>query len=224
VSAWADRTASAGAGILAFAAAAAVLRASLSPPPRPGGLTAPLKEITAAHPVGNAVTVVLLDVRGYDTFLELGVLLAAALGAYTLSGAERLPRATPPSRVLRALVALLLPLVLVTGVYLLAMGTRAPGGAFQAGAVLAAGAILARLSGVLPGEPPGGLGGRLLLILGFAVFLAVGVMGPLAAAPLFRYPAGWTGPLILLVETMATVSIAATLFALVAWTDPGDDR
>jgi multisubunit Na+/H+ antiporter MnhB subunit len=210
------------AGILCAGVAAAVLRAVLQPPEVAGGLGPHVREALPNHAVAHAVTAVLLDFRGYDTFLELGVLLVTAIGASALATGARAPAPGPPSRVLGTLAALLLPLIAVSGIHLLALGTRAPGGAFQAGAVLGAGAILARVSGVVPASPAASLGLRLLLSVGFATFLGVGIAGVAGGRALLAYPEGAAWFLILVVESAATASIAATLFVLYLWTEPGD--
>jgi membrane-bound serine protease (ClpP class) len=87
--------------------------------------------------VAHPVTAVLLNFRSYDTWLELIVLVVAALGA--LQG--RLRAAPVESRLARdhlvaTLLAALVPLMVLVAGYLLKAGAYAPGGAFQAGAVL----------------------------------------------------------------------------------------
>ena len=57
---------------------------------------------------------------------------------------------------------------------------------------------------------------RLALIAGPAVFLVVGLAGPLMAGSFFAYPAGFAKPLILFIEGFMVLSIAVTLPLLVA--------
>ena len=90
--------------------------------------------------VTNPVTAVLLNFRAYDTLLELAVLLAALLGIFALGPAR--PGFKEGGPVLDGLIRWLVPLLVVTGGYLLWVGAHAPGGAFQAGALLAAAAVL----------------------------------------------------------------------------------
>ena len=159
--------------------------------------------------VTNPVTAVLLNFRAYDTLLELAVLLAAVLGILALGPARPAYRAAGP--LLDGLIRWLVPLLVLTAGYLLWAGAHAPGGAFQAGAMLAAAAVMLRLGG----HPGAGLPGpplqRLLLTAGIAAFALVGIALMAAGHALLQYPAGWSGVLILLIETAATLAIATTL-------------
>jgi len=97
--------------------------------------------------VSNPVTAVLLNFRSYDTLLEMGVLLLALLGVWSLGGIpER--RKSSPGPVLDMMSRLLVPLMILVAGYLLWVGSHAPGGAFQAGSVLAAAGVLMLLAGV----------------------------------------------------------------------------
>lgn len=182
-----------------------------------------LREAVAAHMdrsgVAHPVTAVLLNFRGYDTLLEVAVLLLALIGTWSLRLAPLERTGDRPGLVLRELVRLLVPLLVVIAGYLLWLGAHAPGGAFQAGALLAAAGVLLLLVEVRPlgGLPPPAL--RLLAALGVAVFLAVGlfVMGQ---GRLLEYPAGWAGGLILAIESAATVSIGLALAFLFRGDEP----
>lgn len=159
--------------------------------------------------VSNPVTAVLLNYRAYDTLLELVVVLTAVLGVLAL-GRER-PGYHRAGPVLYSLVRWLVPLLILAAGYLLWVGAQAPGGAFQAGATLAAAAVMLRLSGVDSAGLPGGLALRAALAAGVALFLLVGlgVMG--TGRGFLHYPSGWSGGLILLIESAATIAIAAAL-------------
>ncbi|MEW6353298.1 MAG: MnhB domain-containing protein, partial [Pseudomonadota bacterium] len=159
-----------GAGaLLLFASLAWVF---LNLPAPTAGLREPVMTRLADSGVRHPVTAVLLNFRGYDTLLEIGVLLLAAFGALSLRASERAPpRAAPPHALLAALTRALAPLMILTAGYLLWAGARQPGGAFQAGAVLAALGVLLRLSGVLPAFTPPPAWLRFGLVFGFAVFL-----------------------------------------------------
>ncbi len=159
--------------------------------------------------VSNPVTAVLLNYRAYDTLLELAVILAAVLGVLSLAPAQAAFR--PAGPVLSSLVRWLVPLLIVTSGYLLWVGGHAPGGAFQAGATLAAAAVLLRLGGMSRAGLPGNAMLRGVLGLGIAVFCAVGLLVVLAGQSVLQYPPTWAGGLILLIETAATLSIAAAL-------------
>jgi multisubunit Na+/H+ antiporter MnhB subunit len=181
-----------------------------------GRVVAELPGAGVEHPV----TAVLLSYRGYDTWLEVGVLLVAAAGVLALNRGVpgRAPVGDrPASPVAAAAASLLIPLSLVLGGYLLWRGTHAPGGAFQAGAVMGAAGILLVLT---DREPPAWAasrtGTRILLAAGFTFFLAVG-LGSLAASGTFlEYRGAVAGAVILIVELGIAVSTAATLVLLFA--------
>jgi multisubunit Na+/H+ antiporter MnhB subunit len=162
-----------------------------------------------ASGVSNPVTAVLLNFRAYDTLLELAVLLTASLGVLALGPAPRGYR--PAGPVLAGLVQQLAPLLVLVAGYLLWAGAHAPGGAFQAGALLAAVGVLLHLGGQAGAGLPAETARRGLLAAGPALFLAVGLL-PLALGQAFlTYPAGWAGALILAIEAAATLSIATAL-------------
>ena len=159
--------------------------------------------------VSNPVTAVLLNFRGYDTLLELAVLLAALLGILAL-GPERGGYA-PAGPVLAGLAGWLIPALILTGGYLLWVGAHAPGGAFQAGAILAAAAVIRRLAGDRAAGLPRGLALRALSLAGVAVFLGVGLALLVAGRPFLGFPPAWAGTLILVIESAATLAIGAIL-------------
>lgn len=159
--------------------------------------------------VSNPVTAVLLNFRAYDTLLELAVLLAAVLGITALGPAR------PPYRaagaLLGGLVRWLVPLLILTAAYLLWAGAHAPGGAFQAGAMLAAAGVMLRLGGRASGGLPQPGVQRCVLVSGIAAFLLVGIATMISGKAFLEYPQAWSGALILFIETAAMLAIAATL-------------
>ncbi|MGD2082033.1 MAG: DUF4040 domain-containing protein [Chromatiales bacterium] len=174
--------------------------------------------------VTNPVTAVLLNFRAYDTLLELAVLLAALLGILGL-GPERAgyDDADP---LLRGIGAALVPLLLLSGGYLLWAGAHAPGGAFQAGALLGAAGVILRLQGSDRAGLPHGAALRITAVAGVALFLGVGLGTLLAGRGFLDYPVPWAGSLILVIEVAATLAIGAALvLAFVGgaprgWLDP----
>jgi multisubunit Na+/H+ antiporter MnhB subunit len=191
------------------------------------GRRAGLQEIVAASMaesgVEHAVTAVLLNFRGYDTWLEVGVLLAAAIGLLALARVDvpsfrRSP--IPAPRVARIAGSLLVPLAILVGGYLLWRGTHGPGGAFQAGAVVAAAGILQILSGTPPGASIGRLRLGLLLTLGFLAFLLAGLVGLARSRTFLEFPAPAAGTMILMIEVGVMVSTAATLILLFTGAKP----
>jgi len=166
--------------------------------------------------LGNPVTGVLLVYRGIDTLLEMVVLLAAILGAWAVTAPgppERVARVTRDTPLVAALLTLVVPLGLLIGVHLLLAGTDAPGGAFQAGAVLAGCGVLLVLTNVLAPVAVAGAFTRLLLVAGVAAFLLVGLGGRVAGGAFLAMPGLWA---VYLVETAMLVSIAVTLTLLFA--------
>jgi multisubunit Na+/H+ antiporter MnhB subunit len=202
--------------VLASSLTAAVVVSALmlrSPDP---GLGALVGESLDAAAASHGVTAVLLDFRAYDTLLEVAVLLVAALALLTLARTDdvsSLSRPLPPELQIAWVARVVAPVAVLSGVYLLALGTTAPGGAFQAGAVLAAAAVLLRLGGYGL-APLRGVALRVLLVAGLACFLGVGSATALGSAAFLDYPAGAGGALVLVVETAIAVSVAATLATL----------
>ena len=159
--------------------------------------------------VSHPVTAVLLNFRAYDTLLELAVVFSAVLGILALGPARR--DFQPPPPLLSGLIRGLVPLLIVTAGYLLWVGGLAPGGAFQAGASLAAAGILLRLGGYGRGGLPRAGLIRWMLVAGVAVFVLVGLAVMIGERAALQYPGSLAGVLILLIETAATLSIAAAL-------------
>ncbi|MCB1772421.1 MAG: DUF4040 domain-containing protein [Gammaproteobacteria bacterium] len=157
----------------------------------------------------NPVTAVLLNFRAYDTLLELAVVFAAVLGVLSVGPAR--PALEAGSLVLTGLVRWLVPILVVVAGYLLWVGAHAPGGAFQAGAMLAAVAVLLRLGGVAHAGLPGTAATRWLLVLGIGVFVIVGLSVMFADRAFLQYPGDIAGVLILVIEIAATLSIATAL-------------
>ncbi|MFF4370802.1 MnhB domain-containing protein [Streptomyces sp. NPDC001594] len=104
-----------------------------------------------ARRTANAVASVNFDQRGFDTLGEEFILFTAVLGAaVVLRRARDEHTVSPrPGRVLptvRLAGTVLLPVALVTGVYVIAHGQLTPGGGFQGGVVLATGLHIAYLA------------------------------------------------------------------------------
>lgn len=202
-----------GAGIAA--ASAALFGAILLTPAADGlgaGVTAGLSE----SGVSNPVTAVLLDIRGYDTFLELAVVALAvvAVGALAPSKAAPAPVSSPVGR---AAAAVLAPAIVLVAAYLLWTGTSQPGGAFQAGSVLAGGFVLLEATTSMRPVWRQGAALRWGTVAGAGAFLLAGLAGLWQSGRFLDYP----GPeaayaMILAVESVATVSIAVCLSALLA--------
>lgn len=160
--------------------------------------------------VSNPVTAVLLNFRAYDTLLELAVLLTAILGIFALS--EQRAGYLPAGPVFNGLVSWLVPALILMAGYLLWVGAHAPGGAFQAGATLAAAGVILRLAGKRNiGLPVSKSYLNIILVIGSGLFLLVGLTMLALGRAFLDYPPAMAGYLILLIETAAMISIAATL-------------
>lgn len=192
--------------------------AILTLPTEATGLHADVEENIEQAGAENPVTAVLLNFRGYDTLLEVTVLLLAVLGARALAAAASSEEAertgTPDNPVLLGFIRVVAPVMIVVAGYLLWVGGHAPGGAFQAGAVLAALGVLLQLGGVNWTQHLSAHGERLLLTAGLAVFLAIGVGTMSGERHFLEYLPLAAKSLILVIEAFATVSIAAILLAL----------
>ena len=174
-------------------------------------VSANLAQSGVAHPV----TAVLLNFRGFDTLLEIAVMLVALIAVLASLPTDPL-RTTghdTTDDMLPAFSRTAVPLMLLGALYLLWAGAFRPGGAFQAGALLAAALALLHLARLMPAwSAPGPLlrGG---LVGGFLVFLAVAV-ALLSEGALLQYPPAVAGMLILLIESALTVSLALILAGL----------
>lgn len=210
------------AGALSVLVGAGLATAVLAPETGSRGLGTAVTEALPATGLGNPVTSVLLVQRGYDTLLETAVLLAALAGLWSLTpdpfrgGVPGRPQRVNPGGVLAQFGRLLPPMGILVAVYLWWTGAQAPGGAFQAGTVLGAVAVLVMLAGLYRPPPVDSLRLRLALVLGPGAFVAVGLVGMAVGDGFLGYPAGAAKPLILGLEAALTLSIAATLTMLVA--------
>jgi len=93
----------------------------------------------------NLVTSVVLNYRGFDTLGEVTVLFLAASGAgalISLLPRERARKKTSASLILDKGSRLVLPLIVLFGVYVFAHGHLSPGGGFQGGVIIASGLLL----------------------------------------------------------------------------------
>ena len=169
--------------------------------------------------VKSPVTAVLLNFRGYDTLLEIAVLVLAVIGVLSMRSASsgqvaQQPISPPADPILSFMTRVLVPVMVLVSGYLLWAGEHAPGGAFQAGSVIGAAGILLALSGFRRPDwlTPGRL--RLTISIGFIVFLGVGVAPMFFGGTLLQYPPTLAKPLILLIETWLMLSIGVILASL----------
>jgi len=210
-------------GVLSIALLAALGWAVRSLPPEPSGLTAASLAKLPESGVTNPVTAVLLNYRGYDTLLEVGVLLLAIVGVWSLRRSEWAAADLRGRPLLMSLLRVLLPVLVLAAGYLLWIGAFAPGGAFQGGALLGGALVLVILGGLARRWLQRQRGLRLGLALGVLVFAAVGAAAKALTGGLLQYPAGSGGPWILVIESAAMISIGLTLGLLYCGGRPGED-
>jgi multisubunit Na+/H+ antiporter MnhB subunit len=182
--------------------------------------------------VTNPVTAVLLNFRAYDTLLELAVLLIVVVAVLPSHNSQvpLVQRIVAPEHnlVILALQRWIAPAVLVFAGYLLWAGASQPGGAFQAGALLAGTCVLMFQTGSYRVNYTS-IMARHLLVVGLAMFVIVGLALIYFAGNLLNYPANYAGLLILLIEGCATVSIGIALASLYSslidfsFSDPADN-
>jgi multisubunit Na+/H+ antiporter MnhB subunit len=190
--------------------------AAISVEPEPGMAGVAVVDQLKDWQLGNPITGVLLLFRNLDTLLEIAVLLAAFLAARAVAGDQQ---KLPPLAVreqpalVGALLAIVLPLTVLVALHLLKAGSHEPGGAFQAGAVLAAAAVLLMLAGRVQPRASGGLLLRLGLSAGLISFSLIGLAALPLGAPLMALPGLWA---IYLIEAAMMLSIALTLALLFA--------
>lgn len=189
--------------------------------PNPAPTLAPEAAARTPPGIANPVTAVLMDYRAFDTLMEKIVLLLALLGVWSVTpdrlwarrpGAEHKP---DTNSALTLLGQMLPPAGIVVAIYLLWAGANDPGGVFQGGTILAAMWLLAVRAGLVRLPPLGSPGLRLALIAGPALFFVVGFVGVPFAGAFLAYPAGYEKLLIMAVEIVLLVSIAAIVTLLV---------
>lgn len=207
----------AGCAAVAVALGAAILAL---PDPAPS-LAEPVMANIAALQVGNPVTAVLMGFRALDTLLEAAVLVLAVIAQWALApdhawgGRAGWPQPRSETGPLALLARILPPVGVVIAVHILWAGADAPGGKFQAGAILAAMWLLPWLAGLAAPPPISATWLRWLVAAGPVVFILAGFLGVVLEGAFLAYPAGYAKAVILSVEVVMTASIAAALTLLV---------
>jgi multisubunit Na+/H+ antiporter MnhB subunit len=201
-----------------IAAATVLLLWSVLPLPAPdGSIPALVARNLPDSGVSNPVTAVLLNFRAYDTLLEIGVVLLALLGMKAVGGLRQAGRPSRPESVLAGFYRLILPVMIVFSAYMVWVGKDEPGGAFQAAALLAAGGIIGCVAGARPlSQALPAAGRRIMVSAGFAVFLSLGIISWIQSGEFLTFAPATAGWAILVIEVMATVSIALALIVLFA--------
>ena len=194
-----------------------------------------LKNTSALIDVPNIVTAVLASFRGYDTLGEVFVVFTAGIGVMFLLG----KKPSKPARsnntltngvtvglrhylIPRVIGRLVVPFIMLFGLYVQFHGDYGPGGGFQAGAIIAAGMILyALLEGeeralrVLPRRALLGLTASGALLYG-----GVGVFGILMGGNFLDYSVLGSSPVagqhigILLIEIGVGLTVTGVLLSV----------
>ena len=174
----------------------------------------------AATGVGNPITAVLLAYRSMDTLLEAIVLLFALIGVWSLAP-DRVWGGRPgplnrvdPNGILAYFARVLPPIGIIVGIYIFWIGADLPGGKFQGATIIAAMWLLTIMAGLTDVPPVSRTWLRVLLVLGPAVFIAVGAAGALWAGAFLGYPDGFAKPLIIVIEAALMPSLALVLALL----------
>jgi len=200
-----------------------MMRAITELPDEANGLVMTIEERMPDAGVSHAVTGVLLNFRAYDTWLEVVVLLVVATVTLGLRR-QVLPMPSAGANAITVgLVRRLLPLLLLVAVFVLAIGTSGPGGAFQSGALFAAGGLLLFLAGYPITRLVGGGLLRGLLIAGTVAFLMAGLAGIVVGARALEFAPEVAAASILIIEITVTVSIVVTLVVLLVGAAPEVD-
>lgn len=196
-----------------------------SPAAEPG-LGAEVERALPATGVEHGITGVLLNLRSFDTLMEMVVLLVAvvvALAFVRSSGTASNPQPVTSDSgdagvlepdgdaapLLRLFVRLVAPVALLLAAWVLFAGSSQPGGAFQAGAAGAAVLILLHASRTRAIAPGTGL--TALLVVGVLGFVAVGVGGLVLGESWLMLRGEGAGVVTVVLETLLAVSIGASL-------------
>lgn len=205
------------AGLAALGAAGGLGALLLTAPEREPHLPLLVEAGMEASGVSNPITAVLLNFRSYDTLLEIAVLVVALAAVWSMDRKRRAltreeDRLADP--VLGGLARIVVPMALVTALYLTWAGTSRTGGAFQAGALLAGAGVFLAAAGFMRPPTAAWEPVRLAAAVGVYAFVGVGV-GVIPSTGVFlQYPEGAAYPLIVAVELVLMVSIAVVLVEL----------
>lgn len=158
------------------------------------------------------MTAVLLNFRAWDTLLEIAVLFVGIVLVRIVA-----PKYSQPDtlgELMLPFARIVVPLCAFLAGHLLWQGASVPGGAFQAGAVLAGGMLVLILGGFATPTPRLLSWGTMLALLGLAVFSIAALSTEVLTGTLLLYPEGAEKIWILTIESALTLSIAAMLCLL----------
>ncbi|WP_225348988.1 DUF4040 domain-containing protein [Anaplasma marginale] len=171
--------------------------------PEFGDATSPANIQTAAYfehtsryvGIPNVVTAILASFRGYDTMCETLVVFTAAMCVSLLRMGEvrKVPKGKyvfPGSNpALRSAVTIMLPVMILYGLYVQIHGDYSPGGGFQGGVIVASALVLyhmvfgeAQISRVVSASFP-----RVMSATGFLLYVATGAISMIAGKSFLSY-------------------------------------
>lgn len=171
-----------------------------------------VSERLAASGVTNPVTAVLLNFRAWDTLLEIAVLFVALVLVRVVS--PKYPQPDVLGELMLPFARIVVPLCAFLAGHLLWQGAFVPGGAFQAGAVLAGGLLVLILGGfTVPTARL--LTWATMIALGGLVAFSLAALGTeILTGTLLQYPEGAEKVWIIVIESALTLSIATMLCLL----------
>ncbi|MBN1199245.1 MAG: hypothetical protein JXA23_07830 [Bacteroidales bacterium] len=129
----------------------------------------------------NLVTAVVVTYRGFDTLGEVTILFVTAaiigffLSLFHSESPEQTDRLMPASEILSTASKLLIPFMLVLGIYVFVNGHLTPGGGFQGGAIIASAFVLLLLA-----DPLSKLNHRIIAMVesvSGVAFVLIGLLG-----------------------------------------------
>lgn len=181
--------------------------------------------------IPNVVTAILGSFRGYDTLGEVFVVFAACIGVLFILSARPSRHTSDESNtsvglrhhlIPQVVGRLLVPFIVLFGLYVQFHGEYGPGGGFQAGAIIATGVILYALlegeSKALRAIPRGALLG--MVIGGALLYGAVGVACMMMGSAFLDYSALATDPVfgqqlgILIIEAGVGMAVCGALLSI----------
>lgn len=181
--------------------------------------------------IPNVVTAILSSFRGYDTLGEVFVVFAACIGVLFILGVPAPRNAAPAlekSKGLRhhlipqVVGRLLIPFIVLFGLYTQFHGEYGPGGGFQAGAIIATGVILYALlegeSKALRAVPRSVLLG--MVVFGALLFGGVGVVCMLMGGAFLDYSVLSSDPVlgqqmgIIIIEAGVGMAVCGALLSI----------
>ncbi|KAA9005756.1 hydrogen gas-evolving membrane-bound hydrogenase subunit E [Histidinibacterium aquaticum] len=162
--------------------------------------------------VTNPVTAVLLNFRAWDTLLEIAV-LSVALMLVASVGTARI-RFDRLGEMMLPCARIVVPLLVLVSGHLLWLGSSDPGGAFQAGAVLAGAGLVLVMSGHVPTAGRAVDIARVVGLSGLAIFVIAASAAQVLTGGFLQFPPDVAKAWIIAIEAGLTLSIAATLVLL----------